>query len=624
MYGWFKPLRGEAHQYKILGFDVEGSGSGEGFICGAIAGEDGTDFYTDRVQMWGDLLQSGWWGYRLCAHNLEYDLPILEGPEFPGGDLLYTRYGLLWAKYKQGGHKVHFWDTCNLFPRHSLAAVGALVSLDKIEIDPLVLENLGRGVPWRSYLAVQQEQIERYVRRDAEIVYRGVSMLQELALELGGQLRPTISGVAMDIFRRRYHKWPWKVLGPQTNKFVRGAYYGGRVENFAVGQVENVNMYDVTSMYPSAQSQTSFPHPNKLKLEIMPQLSGEWMKWEGIASVGIEVPESFIPALPFRHTKRLFFPYGRLDGEWTILEIRRALQAGAILRRVNWVLGSPTTFNPFTDFVNGLFSLREFYLAEDMGAANLIKLILNSLYGRWGLNPEAGLYQLINIEHETDYSKLEGYTTHDFGGTLFAYGKIENMRHPDYANVFLAAQIAAQGRSILFDELERQGERAVYCDTDSIITYGEISTGPGLGDWRLQMEGGSADLIGPKEYALHNQYLGSVYKAKGIPAKLAEEYLQTGAIRFFRALSVREAFAQGQRPSEWVETVRSSNIIVPKRWIYDPVISGNSDYFVTYPYQRRELAGLIGDYSQPVEIETPYLDRVRPGGVVPLQPDLFV
>lgn len=427
----------------------------------------------------------------------------------------------------------------------------------------------------------------------------------------------------MDVYRRKYHKWPWRVLGPQTNKAIRPAYYGGRVENFVIGQVENVNMYDVTSLYPSVQREISYPHPSKLRLVLEPKLSGDWINWEGIAHATITVPETFIPLMPYRHTKRLFFPCGELEGSWTILELRRAIEAGATIERLDWMIGSETVFNPFRDFVDGLFDLRDFYLAEDMGVANILKLILNSLYGRWGVNPEGGLYELVNIEHETDLTGFQGFTTHDINGVLFAYGKIDGLRPPDYMNVFLAAQISAAGRIFLFDELERQGEDAIYCDTDSIITRGEIKTGSGLGGWRSQMEAGQADLIGPKEYALHNRRLGSVYRAKGIPAKLASEYFQTGAVRFFRALPIREAIAKGERPSTWVETLRSSNLVVPKRWPLGDLALQPGGYCLTRPYFQGELAGLISPGAPPVEIEPLFLEKVYPPVSLPLQPALL-
>lgn len=623
MPGWFKPLRGKSHEYQILGFDVEGSGSVEGFICGAIVGEFVHEFHTDREDMWKALLHYGAQGFLMYAHNLQYDLPILEGEQFPSGRMTFTRFSMLWAKYQYHGHQARFYDSANIFPRHKLDQVGALVDLDKLKVDPLIMDMLQKGVSWISFMPSQQEKVRKYVERDAEIVYRAVSMMQELALDLGGQLRATISGVAMDVYRRKYHKWPWKVIGPKTNKFVRPAYYGGRVENFAVGQVSGVNMYDVTSLYPSVQREASFPHPNKLRLEMSPKLLGDWITWEGICHAVIEVPETFIPILPNRHTKRLFFPFGELRGQWTILEIRRALSAGATLKQINWVLGSDTLFNPFTDFIDGLFDLRDFYLAEDMGVSNILKLILNSLYGRWGVNDESGLFELVNIELEPDLSKFKGFTTHDINGVLFGYGKIEGIRAPDYMNVFLAAQISAAGRIFLFDELERQGENVVYCDTDSIITHGEIDCDKGLGSWRLQMDHGSADLIGPKEYAIHNERLGSVYKAKGIPSDLASEYFQTGAARFFRALPIREAIATGQRPSEWIETIRTSNIIVPKRWPLGDLALSPGGWCQTRPYQVRELAGLVGPGSLPVEIEPLYLEKVFPPISLPQQPSLI-
>lgn len=616
---WFKPLKSKPHRYQFLGFDIEGSGSGEGFVCGAIVGDCINEFYTDRADMWRALLRRGAEDFILCAHNLQYDLPILEGEAFPSGQLIFTRFSMINASYGFHGRKVRFWDTTNIFPRHPLHAVGSLVDLAKLDLDPLLMEALARGTSWTSFVPSQQERIRRYVERDAEIVYRSVEMMQELVLELGGQMKPTIAGIAMDAFRRRYHRWAWRAIGPKTNKLIRPAYYGGRVENFAVGTVEGVNMYDVTSLYPAAQNSTVYPHPNKLKLDFPRKLAGPWLDWEGIAKVTIEVPDTFIPILPYRHNKRLFFPTGKMVGGWPIVEIRRAIQSGCDLKSVEWVLGSETTFNPFHQFIEGIFSLREFYLAEDMGAANLLKLILNSLYGRWGINPESGLYSLINIENEPDLSKFQGYETHDINGVLFAYGQIESRMYPAYCNVFMAAQIAAAGRVFLFDELERQGEDAVYCDTDSIITMGQINEGQGLGAWRLQMENGKADLVGPKEYALHNAYFGSVHHAKGIPPRLAEEYFKNGMVRFLRAVPIREAIVKGKRPSEWVETIRGTNQVVPKRYPLGVIDLPPGIWVQTMPYRVGDLERWAVVERVPVEIEPLYLERIYPSGLQPHQ-----
>jgi hypothetical protein len=590
---WFHPLRGKQHRREILAFDIEGRGGDDGFVCGCISGEYLDNFFTDRADMFEALLYYGERGYWLFSHNLEYDLPILAGDQFWRGDMLFTSSRMLWVDYKTDGGKARFLDSLNLFPKWSVAALGKEFGLPKRELPNHILTSLQAGAKWGSFTAETQTMIERYCRRDAEIVYKALSWMQEIALELGGQLSSTIAGVSMDVYRRKYHKWPWKAVGEATNEFVRPAFYGGRVENFAHGRVEGVNMYDITSLYPSVQASANFPHPNKLKVRHPAKPGGNWWYWEGIAKATIEVPETRFPLLPFRYQGRLFFPHGILTGCWTIEEIRQAEQRGYKIRSVEWAIGSPTSFNPFEEFVEQLFDKRMAMRAGGDKREFIVKLILNSLYGRFGLNPDPGLMRALIPDGNTEHEELKGFHEYPMGDWLVAVGPVKESSYPSYVNVFMAAQVAALGRLSLLEELERQGDRALYCDTDSVITLGEVQTEEGLGEWRPQMLGGTVDLLAPKEYALHNLVAESEYHVKGVPRELAEEYLQRGHARFVRALRVREALHEGANPAEWVQTFRSRQEVIPKRCLQDRRHFERHGWALTRPWHVEELPGLV-------------------------------
>jgi hypothetical protein len=620
---WFKPLHGTPKEHGILAFDVEGVGGAGGFACGSIVGDTICSFFTDSKEMLDAILDLGAEGYWIFSHNLQYDLPVLEGEEFPKSSMLFTATTLLWADYEHWGKRVRLYDSRNLFPRHSARALGDMVGAPKLELPEGVLWRLSHATPWSHFLPRDQETIRRYVQRDAEIVYLAVSLLQDIALRCGGQLRPTIAGVSMDIYRRTYHKWPWRALGPETNKLARPAYYGGRVENFCYGKVPGVNAYDITSLYPSVQHDTKFPHPSHLKLEVSPHELSSWLGWEGVAHVQVRVPDELIPALPYRFDNRLFFPTGDLPGLWTILELRHALEQGYEVGDVDWVLGSPVTFNPFVEFVESLFELRQGYIISGSSAANVVKLILNSLYGRFGLNPEHGLYQLVDIGSAPDWEAFGGYETHTINGRDYAYGPRPAGRPPDYVNVLFAAQITAAGRLRLLEELLRQGENAVYCDTDSIMTRGVIETGAGLGDWRLELGDVEADLLGPKEYALHNAVVGDRYVVKGVPDEVARAYFQEGAARFARALGVREALRQGKAPATWVETYREHSDVLPKRAPIPPWASCGVSWTPTRPYSQGELASVVAGLWLPRDPFEGAQETLRPRGSKPSQPELL-
>lgn len=595
----FSPLKAEPQRREILAFDIEGRGGPEGFVCGAIVGAFTAGFYTDRAAMWQALKEYGASGAWIFAHNLEYDLPIVAGEELWDGELVFKEQGILWAIYQHWGKKVRLYDSLNLFPRWSVQMLAELAGSEKLEVRPDLMASLSLGVPWRFLHPDDQRKVERYCTRDAEIVYKAVSELQEITLALGGQLRPTISGVSMDIYRRSYQRLPWKVTGPAINRLCRPAFYGGRVENFAMGEVPQVNLYDINSLYPYVQGTAQFPHPAYLQLLAEGDLQSPLQKWEGVAKATVSVPETFVPPLPYRLTHKLFFPTGELRGHWTLAELRAALDRGCELQELDWILGSPVLFNPFSDFVEDLYRQRMGYLVAGDNREDLVKLVLNSLYGRFGLDPDGGLFHMIRIQGDTDLEGLRGYSTTDFAGALVAYGPIPDLQPPAYANVLFAAQVSSGARIKLLEALEGQELAAVYCDTDSIMTTGELATGDKLGSWKLQMQAGTADLLGPKEYVLHNHTLGTQYVVKGVPERLARQYITEGAARFKRAIKIREAMKRRQHPAEWVEVFQTHRYTLPKRIPALTPWEQPASWVTTLPWAQPQLLKAVQESRTP-------------------------
>jgi hypothetical protein len=599
----FRPLTGKVKTYPIMGFDVEGIGGDRGFVCGSIVSDYTYRFYTDREEMFRDILYYVLDGFWIFAHNLQYDAPILEGARFPRGEMLFTQYGLLWIEYSDGKRAGKVYDSSNLFPKMGVNDLGDMVGYPKIDIDRGILRRLASGTEFSQFNPPDQATIKRYNQRDAEIVFMAVSQFQEIINRMGGRLRPTISGVSMDIFRRAYQVAPWVVVGEKTNQFIRGAYHGGRNENFAVGKVRGCNLYDVTSLYPYLQSKVQYPVPGKLEIDLLPASPSAWIKREGVVSCIVEIPDTFIPPLPYRFDKRLFFPTGKVTGEWTILEIRHALDHGVKLLSTDWVLSSRSSFNPFERFVDGMFAQRALYAEMGSPNAGMVKLLMNSLYGRWGLNVQNGLYKLQDIEDDYTPSKYKGWSVMVYNRRLLGYGGIEVTKQPDYVNVFIAAQIAAAGRCYLYDELELQGESSIYCDTDSIITRGQIATGEGLGCWRQQMTDGEADILTLKEYALYSRNNDPRYVVKGVPAEVAKMYLTQGVARYKRALGVREAIALGKSPATWVDAIKAKRNTLPKRYPVPPWYATTMDFTQTRPYRLSELPLVVSGLYLPPDYQ---------------------
>ena len=601
--GVFAPLKTPPKVRDFYAFDIEGGGGLAGFVCGAIVGRDAREFYTERSAMWESLLDKGSCGAWLFSHNLEYDLPLVAGEELWHGEIVFKDAGILWATFDTRSRPARFCDSLALFPRWSVGALGESVGEAKRDLEDGLLGRLGKGEGLGTYTQAEQDQIQARCLTDASIVYQAIARFQEELLSLGGSLQPTLAGVAMDLYRRRFQKRPWKAVSPEANKLARGAFYGGRVENFAVGKVEGVNLYDANSLYPFVQQRSKFPHPDHLRLEEGRGMASALDQWEGVAEATVAVPDTLIPPLPVRFSAKLFFPTGVLHACWTLAELRAAQARGCSIRHLDWVLGSDRLFEPFTSFVEALWGLRKTYQATDPFRADLVKLILNSLYGRFGLNPDKGLNRLILCTRDTDWSKLEGYSTAYCQGEIVAYGPLPQTRQPAYVNTLLAAQVSSQARLHLLEALEGQGEDLIYCDTDSVMTRGTLPVSDELGGWKAQMLDGSADLLGPKEYVLHNHAFDARYVVKGVPSAEARQYITQGIARFKRAVQIREALARGKQPSEWVEVIKEHRPTLPKRLPALTPFDQLSPWCLTVPWEASELQEAA---SHPAEWTVPF------------------
>lgn len=270
---------------------------------------------------------------------------------------------------------------------------------------------------------------------------------------------------------------------------------------------------------------------------------------------------------------------------------------------MEWVLGTPTTFNPFTEFVETLYKQRSEFRGLSDERAGLVKLLLNSLYGRWGLNPSGGLYRLIQLDTPDQVNLSEGGQALVTPFGLYGYEPLPNLRQPEYVNVLFAAQIAAAARLHLLEELEYQNEYLGYCDTDSIITRGRLNCDSSLGGWREEAAGVTADLVSPKDYSLTPSGGEPTYTTKGVPQEVSAEYFQEGMARFRRALGVREALQHGRQPSEWVQTYKSRGVHLPKRMPLDPALTLTGTWSSTAPYSTAQLAEVTQGRFLPTDWE---------------------
>jgi hypothetical protein len=166
-------------------------------------------------------------------------------------------------------------------------------------------------------------------------------------------------------------------LDPEIDLITRHAYFGGRFDCSALGWFPTITQYDIKSAYPD-------------QIRFLPCLRcgtwrrtgwGEVSKW-GMFLVDFEVPDR-TPWAPFPHRTRqgnVYYPYkgrGWYHGD-EVLAAREMFGSKRIRVMGGWAYEPGCTHAPFA-FVDALFQQRK---AMEYGQGIVIKLILNSLYGK--------------------------------------------------------------------------------------------------------------------------------------------------------------------------------------------------------------------------------------------------
>jgi hypothetical protein len=236
----------------------------------------------------------------------------------------------------------------------------------------------------------------------------------------------------------------------------------------------------------------------------------------GFVECEVEIPDScYLPPLPHRdeHTGKLLFPVGRFSGVWSWSELKLLsdpLVGGTIrnVRRSVWYERK----NLFFDFVKELYAYRDKASAHyEEGLALLSKLMMNSLYGKFGMNEDRREIMVLGPNESAPegatFPRLED--GEDDVTSKVCY--VEKRVSPPYIIPQISAQITALARVRLWScmaDVLRRGGKLYYCDTDSLITdLDNLHTSSELGELKNEYPGETltVELVGPKMYVLEKR-----------------------------------------------------------------------------------------------------------------------
>jgi hypothetical protein len=379
----------------------------------------------------------------------------------------------------------------------------------------------------------------KYCEIDCTSLYQVIYKFNEMIFNLFSlniHRYPTLPSLAFAIFRSSFmEKDTIPQLSGKISKDIRSGYTGGSVEVYIPKFIskDNVKMkcLDVNSLYPSQMEARLMPIGTPTYFE------GNIRKIDpnafGFFYCEIIAPEDIKHPILQTHVKtkagvRTIAPIGSWEDIIFSSEMDNAIKYGY---KFNILWGY--TFEKgaiFKDYVNFLFKFRSDYPSSH--PLNYIaKLLLNSLYGRFGMDDNFNKIIIIHkdylgdfenkfIDNITDKIELDDYIIVFYRASD---GVIEDKGEHN-VSVGIAAAITAYSRIHMSQFKNNLDINLYYTDTDSIYTDSDIDksliNSKILGLLKLENVCEKAIFLGPKLYALLTENGEFIHKVKGLNKKI--------------------------------------------------------------------------------------------------------
>lgn len=365
----------------------------------------------------------------------------------------------------------------------------------------------------------------------------------------------------------------------------RDAFFGGRTEAFKLCCSDcSISYEDVTSLYPWVNFVKEYPigHPIVINCEF-----DDLENYFGIVKCSVLPPRDlYLPVLPMHcgPNKKLVFPLCQkcaenfqvevcehsekeriMTGTWFSEELKLAVKKGYKIVKMHTVwhfeqrsdqlfreyvktfykkklLSSKLPFTDTDEILNYIDKVREKEgidienvddFSENPGLRQLTKLMLNNLWGRFGMRENLSKSKFVSKFEDLkktlddDSVEVEGVriTTDSTVQVIYKMKSNEFLPLSVDTNIFVALTTTAWARIRLYQEMDVLKERLLYCDTDSVIykrsmTDAEnLKIGPYLGEMTNELDVGDSIVNfvsgGPKNYAYRTAKGKVVVKVKG-------------------------------------------------------------------------------------------------------------
>lgn len=485
----------------------------------------------------------------VIARNMVFDFTVVEG----WSHLRHFNYKLKFFHSKGSTSiisvrrkpvSIVFVDSLNWF-RESLEETGRRLGIPKLKID---------------FNTASVEYLSTYCKRDVEIELANLlDFIKFLSENQISRLCYTIGSTAMAAYLLNcYDTEIYIHNNQQAIDLERDSYKGGRVECHYLGELNNGLYYivDVNSLYPFVMQGNAYPVKYKqITHNLRMSVFRHRVTVEAcIAKVRIRTSK---PVFGVRRD-RLIFPIGQFWTTLTTPELKYALVHNMINKIDCAVFYEQKDL--FTHYVDKLYTLRaEFKKAGVKNYEHICKLLLNSLYGKFGQKAE--LWEKIgDAPDEPDRVELlyqvDGKRVKQI---RYLLGEIFELSGTDECfNSFpaIASHVTAYARMYLWHLIQVCGDSNwFYCDTDSLCVnetglrkLEHLLDESKLGYLKLEKSSSQILIRGLKDYTI-----GDKNVIKGIRKSAVE--VETGVFQQESWPSFRGTLRSGRADTYTVSTL---------------------------------------------------------------------
>jgi len=403
----------------------------------------------------------------------------------------------------------------------------------------------------------------------------------------------------------------------------REGYRGGRTSNcklyFQCEGEEKIWYDDIVSMYPSVMSNPKNHYPIGAvtifkNTDEMPDIFEVF----GMVKAKVTPPKDlYFPVLASTSEsgKVIFSCEPHQVGVWPTPELHRAIDLGYKVEEVYEIHHfEDHSSELFKEYIDVFFEMKDKASREgNDGLKATVKILLNTLYGRFGYNPSKSS----TTKHVSDSTALFRHMTGVYAGItmdlindenmlLHLQDNNENTIHRE-SNVYIAAFVTCYARLQLFNEsLYPFGRQVLYYDTDSVIYFSRDGRslqspellGKELGKWESELDEQVIDgvlqsdwyttfvSVAPKTYALLSRSgRNDLLKCKGFSLHAANQKIMN-----FQTLKTQaEAMAKQVSTTELEELCLHKNETKMEKKFFKIHVKENKGKVMHRNFDKREI-----------------------------------